>query len=117
MNPPQSYLKRENYINLVSPDRLKTSTAPVEQAGDTEKSQDQGPREHSLIDPNIATQGNSVASEEQKESAKKKLEKWTQGKPLSFSHLHCHSKYSVLRSTAGVKDLVAKAAQWKMPAV
>ena len=114
---PQSYLKRENYINLVSPDRLKTSTASVEQASDTPKSPDQHPHEHSSIDPNIAAQSNSIVSEEQKESAKKKLENWTQGEPLSFSHLHCHSKYSVLRSTAGVKDLVAKAAQWKMPAV
>ena len=32
-------LKRENYINLVSPDRLKTSTASVEQASNSKIAQ------------------------------------------------------------------------------
>ncbi|RNC79274.1 MAG: DNA polymerase III subunit alpha [Balneola sp.] len=34
-----------------------------------------------------------------------------------FTHLHCHSKYSVLQATAGVKELVAKAKNLGMPAV
>jgi len=34
-----------------------------------------------------------------------------------FTHLHCHSKYSVLQAAAGVKDLVQKAKELGMPAV
>ena len=34
-----------------------------------------------------------------------------------FTHLHCHSKYSVLQAAAGVKDLVHKAKELGMPAV
>ena len=34
-----------------------------------------------------------------------------------FTHLHCHSKFSVLQATAGVKELVAKAKGLGMPAV
>ena len=114
---PQSYLKRENYIDLVSPDRLKTSKSTV-------KHSRSAPLNHRIQSVSakphghpVAEQDSSAAFEEQKETRKKKLEKWTQGEPLSFSHLHNHSKYSVLRSTAGVKDLIAKAAKWKMPAV
>ncbi|MGF1670803.1 MAG: PHP domain-containing protein, partial [Balneolaceae bacterium] len=36
---------------------------------------------------------------------------------VPFSHLHCHSKYSVLQAAAGIKDLVAKAKELEMPAV
>ncbi|MGM0458696.1 MAG: DNA polymerase III subunit alpha [Bacteroidota bacterium] len=35
----------------------------------------------------------------------------------SFSHLHCHSKFSVLEAAAGINDLVEKAKQDGMPAV
>ncbi len=35
----------------------------------------------------------------------------------SFFHLSCHSSYSILKSTAHVKDLVKKAADSKMPAI
>ncbi len=38
-------------------------------------------------------------------------------KDVVFTHLHCHSKFSVLQATAGVKDLVAKAKELGMPAV
>ncbi len=34
-----------------------------------------------------------------------------------FTHLHCHSKFSVLQATAGVKELAAKAKELGMPAV
>lgn len=36
---------------------------------------------------------------------------------MSFVHLHIHSEYSILESTARIKDLVAKAKQEKMPAL
>lgn len=36
---------------------------------------------------------------------------------IVFTHLHCHSKFSVLQATAGVKDLVGKAKKLGMPAV
>jgi len=94
---PQSYLKREHYIDLVSPDRIKTSTSSQETEPSTREDQT-----------------NKVESTAE---AKKKLNQWAEGEELLFSHLHCHSKYSVLRSTAGVKDLVTKAAEWGMPAV
>jgi len=111
---PQSYIKREYYIDLVSPDRLKTSKTTVNQSKRSALSQDKSVREGTY---GVAEQDSSLAFEEQKEITKKKLKKWTDGEPLIFSHLHNHSKYSVLRSTAGVKDLITKAAQWKMPAV
>ncbi len=39
------------------------------------------------------------------------------GEDFAFTHLHCHSKFSVLQATAGVKELVAKAKNLGMPAV
>lgn len=39
------------------------------------------------------------------------------GEDVVFTHLHCHSKFSVLQATAGVKELVAKAKNLGMPAV
>ena len=38
-------------------------------------------------------------------------------KDVDFVHLHNHSQFSVLQSTIGVKDLVASAAEYNMPAV
>ena len=113
---PQSYIKREYYINLVSPDRLKTSKTTVKQPKRSALSQDKSVKVRTDGDP-MAEQKSSLAIEEQKEITKKKPKKCAHGEPLIFSHLHTHSKYSVLRSTAGVKDLITKAAQWKMPAV
>ena len=111
---PQSYIKREYYIDLVSPDRLKTTKTTVNQSKRSSLSQDKSVREGTY---SVAEQDSSLAFKEQKEITKKKLKKWTHGEPLTFTHLHNHSKYSVLRSTAGVKDLITKAAQWNMPAV
>jgi DNA polymerase-3 subunit alpha len=34
-----------------------------------------------------------------------------------FCHLHVHSQYSILQATADVKDIIAKAVQFKMPAI
>ena len=36
---------------------------------------------------------------------------------LSFSHLHCHSSYSVLQASCDIPDLIAKAKAYNMPAV
>lgn len=36
---------------------------------------------------------------------------------IQFTHLHCHSKFSVLQATAGIKELVAKAKSEGMSAV
>jgi len=38
-------------------------------------------------------------------------------KDLTFSHLHCHSSYSILQAKCDVPDLIAKALEHKMPAV
>ena len=38
-------------------------------------------------------------------------------KGLTFSHLHCHSSYSILQAKCDVPDLIAKAVEHKMPAV
>ncbi|MCS5663909.1 MAG: DNA polymerase III subunit alpha, partial [Flavobacteriales bacterium] len=35
---------------------------------------------------------------------------------LSFSHLHCHSSYSVLQASCDIPDIIAKAKAYKMPA-
>ena len=35
----------------------------------------------------------------------------------NFTHLHNHTQYSVLQSTTKIKDLIRKAAEYKMPAV
>jgi DNA polymerase-3 subunit alpha len=36
---------------------------------------------------------------------------------LSFSHLHCHSSYSVLQASCDIPDIIAKAKAYEMPAV
>ena len=36
---------------------------------------------------------------------------------LTFSHLHCHSSYSILQAKCDIPDLIAKAVEQKMPAV
>lgn len=83
--PAQSYMVRENYIDLVSPSRLK-------------KKDDE-------IDKNTANDAIE---------AKKEVELHEN---IVFTHLHNHSKFSVLRATSGVKELVAKAKELNMPAV
>ncbi len=81
----QSYMERENYIDLISPSRIKKKDEEVD-------------------------------SEEDSESEEINL-KAEIDKEFQFTHLHCHSKFSVLRATAGIKDLVNKAKQEGMPAV
>jgi DNA polymerase-3 subunit alpha len=81
----QSYMKRENYIDLVSPSRLKKK----EETGKEDTSEGSTEQEPTLeLDDSVV-----------------------------FNHLHCHSKFSVLQATAGVKELVAKAKEFGMPAV
>jgi DNA polymerase-3 subunit alpha len=36
---------------------------------------------------------------------------------ISFCHLHVHSQYSILQATADVKDIIAKAVAYNMPAI
>ena len=36
---------------------------------------------------------------------------------LSFSHLHCHSSYSILQASCDITDIIAKAKFFEMPAV
>ncbi len=86
--PPASYLVRENYIDLVSPTRLKTKVTDTKKKDDEVTAAAPG----TVIKPELA-------------------------KNLAFTHLHCHSKYSVLQSTAGVKELIEKAKSLEMPAV
>ncbi len=80
-----SYIKRENYIDLVSPSRLKKKDNQVEES----------------------TPDTPVVDDTEVEI----------DKDFAFTHLHCHSKFSVLKATAGVKELVKKAKEEGMPAV
>jgi len=81
----QSYIVKENYIDLVSPSRLKKKEE-ITEASTTDVSSSQ--EIDVKLDENVV-----------------------------FTHLHCHSKFSVLQATAGVKELVAKAKKLGMPAV
>lgn len=81
----QSYIVRENYIDLVSPSRLKKKEETTHQS---------------------TTEGSTPSEPEIKLD-----------QDVVFTHLHCHSKFSVLQATAGVKDLVGKAKELGMPAV
>ena len=36
---------------------------------------------------------------------------------MHFSHLHCHSSYSILQASCDITDIIAKAKEYKMPAV
>lgn len=81
----QSYIVKENYIDLVSPSRLKKKVE-ITEASTTDVS--------SSLEIDVKLDENVV-----------------------FTHLHCHSKFSVLQATAGVKELVAKAKKLGMSAV
>ena len=82
----QSYIKRDEYIDLVSPSRFKTKQTDEEKAAQ-KKSGDQDGADAELIEK------------------------------ATFTHLHNHSKFSVLQATAGIKELVAKAKAEGMSAV
>ncbi len=84
--PAQSYIKREAYIDLVSPSRFKTKQTEAEKTA-------------------------------QKKSGKQEKADAEQIKQVTFTHLHNHSKFSVLQATAGIPDLVAKAKEEGMEAV
>ncbi|MEX2599993.1 MAG: DNA polymerase III subunit alpha [Balneolaceae bacterium] len=65
-------------------------------------------------------QSRGESGEEREESVTLDLPKDVEGRKEvtePFTHLHCHSKYSVLQATAGVTDLVHKAKEDGMPAV
>ena len=82
--PSASYMKRENYITLRSPSRIKKKDEEVEESD----------------------------SEENEIDLKVEIDE-----DIAFTHLHCHSKFSVLQATACIKELVAKAKSEGMPAV
>jgi DNA polymerase-3 subunit alpha len=84
--PAQSFIKKEEYIDLVSPSRFKTKQTDEEKAAQ-KKSGDQEAADAELIEK------------------------------ATFTHLHNHSKFSVLQATAGIKELVAKAKDEGMSAV
>ncbi|WP_018127026.1 DNA polymerase III subunit alpha [Balneola vulgaris] len=81
-----SYMKREEYIDLVSPSRIKKK--------DDELIEGEKSEANEAVEPEVELD-----------------------EDLVFTHLHCHSKFSVLQATAGIKDLVAKAKNEGMPAV
>lgn len=83
--PADSYVERENYIDLVVPTRLKTKRVDEEQEAEDRAAE--------------------------RAAAAEKI------KDVTFTHLHCHSKFSVLQATAGIKELVAKAKAEGMSAV
>lgn len=82
----ESYILKENYIDLVSPSRFKKK--------------DEEAVEDSTQDKLDTTNIDASALKE-----------------VVFTHLHTHSKFSVLQATAGVKDIVAKAKEMGMSAV
>ncbi len=84
--PSSSYIVRENYIDLVSPSRLKKKDEVLKEEEETLE----------------LTPEADIAELAQ---------------DFAFTHLHCHSKFSVLQATAGVKELVNKAKEEGMPAV
>ncbi|MBD3615273.1 MAG: DNA polymerase III subunit alpha [Gracilimonas sp.] len=83
----QSYMKREEYIDLVSPSRFKTKQSEEQLAAQKKSGSEE------------ETTGSEVIEQ------------------ATFTHLHNHSKYSVLQATAGIKELVSKAKDEGMNAV
>ncbi|MEX0610199.1 MAG: DNA polymerase III subunit alpha [Balneolaceae bacterium] len=83
--PATSLIKREEYIDLVSPARFKTKVLE--------------PADQKMVDKEKHAASSALAEK------------------ATFTHLHCHSKYSVLQATAGIKELVAKAKAEGMEAV
>ncbi|MFN1834542.1 DNA polymerase III subunit alpha [Balneola sp. MJW-20] len=85
--PAESYVKREEYIDLVSPSRMKTKVDYGEDRTREKKVDTLGREDEELI------------------------------QKVTYTHLHNHSKFSVLRATAGVKELAARAKKEGMDAV
>ncbi len=52
-----------------------------------------------------------------RQKKKEKVSKVSEGEVLPFVHLHLHSAYSILQSTASVKNIIKKAKELEMPAV
>ncbi|MEX0719673.1 MAG: DNA polymerase III subunit alpha [Balneolaceae bacterium] len=83
--PAPTLLIKEEYIDLVSPARIKTK---------------------------VLTQADQKVADEKEKSTSSAL-----AEKVTFTHLHCHSKFSVLQATSGIKELVAKAKAEGMEAV
>lgn len=86
-DPAQSYIERDEYIDLVSPSRFKTKQS--EEQLEAQKKSGGGDAE------------SGIAAVEN----------------VTFTHLHNHSKFSVLQATAGINDLISKAKEEGMSAV
>ncbi|MFC2176540.1 DNA polymerase III subunit alpha, partial [Bacteroidota bacterium] len=61
--------------------------------------------------------GNQVAASKKTAVSQDKTSAVKTAITHNFAHLHCHSQYSVLQSTIQIKNLVARAVEYGMPAV
>ncbi|MBO6525335.1 MAG: DNA polymerase III subunit alpha [Balneolaceae bacterium] len=84
-----------------------------------ESSQSYIVREHyiDLVSPSRLKKKEELTDQSTTEGSTPSEPEITLDEDVVFTHLHCHSKFSVLQATAGVKDLVAKAKELGMPAV
>ncbi len=84
-----------------------------------ESSQSYIVREHyiDLVSPSRLKKKEETTDQSTTEGSTPSEPEITLDEDVVFTHLHCHSKFSVLQATAGVKDLVAKAKELGMPAV
>jgi len=69
------------------------------------------------IEPYKALDSTSVELEADAEITDQVESTSAEMKDLTFSHLHCHSSYSILQAKCDIPDLIAKAVEHKMPAV
>ena len=69
------------------------------------------------IEPYKAIDSTNVEQEVDAEITENVESTTAEMKGLTFSHLHCHSSYSILQAKCDVPDLIAKAVEYKMPAV
>jgi len=69
------------------------------------------------IEPYKALDSTSVEQKEDAEITEHIESISAEMKDLTYSHLHCHSSYSILQAKCDVPDLIANAVEHKMPAV
>ena len=69
------------------------------------------------IQPYSATDSKEIEKKTDKVSSLKDDIDLAEMQNLCFSHLHCHSSYSVLQASCDISDIIAKAKFFEMPAV
>jgi DNA polymerase-3 subunit alpha len=76
-------------------------------------------REHyiDLVSPSRLKKKDNEFVEAEEKSPSQETPTLQLSKDIAFTHLHNHSKFSVLKATTGVKELVQKAKEQGMPAV